>query len=67
MAAVLADALRPHGTGAYARFLTSGQVSASLTPQTAQAVVAALTARSGAASRNKRRGLGPSFKGVDAR
>ncbi|MGA5171048.1 hypothetical protein [Streptomyces lavendulocolor] len=42
-AAALADALRAHGTGAYARVLTSGQVSAGLTPQTAQAVVTALT------------------------
>lgn len=58
-AAALADALRVHGTGAYARVLTSGQVSAGLIPQTAQAVVAALTARPGAASRSKRRGLGP--------
>ncbi|OII61423.1 hypothetical protein BJP40_05460 [Streptomyces sp. CC53] len=66
-AAALADALRAHGTGAYARVLTSGQVSAGLTPQTAQAVVAALTARPGAASRGKRRGLGPGFKGVASR
>ncbi|MEU6621940.1 hypothetical protein ABZ926_14365 [Streptomyces litmocidini] len=63
-AAALADALRVHGTGAYARALTSGQVSAGLTPQAAQAVVAALTARPGAASRGKRRGLGLGFKGV---
>jgi hypothetical protein len=42
-------------------------VSASLTPQTAQAVVAALTARPGAASRGKRRGLGFGFKGITAR
>ena len=66
-AAALADALRAHGTGAYARVLTSGQVSAGLTPQTSQAVVAALSARPGAASRGKRRGLGPGFKGVAAR
>ncbi|MFF5861055.1 hypothetical protein ACFY8B_36605 [Streptomyces sp. NPDC012751] len=65
-AAALADALRTHGTGAYARVLASGQVSAGLTPQTAKAVVAALTARPGAASRGKRRGLGPGFKGVTA-
>ncbi|WP_432159040.1 hypothetical protein [Streptomyces sp. bgisy153] len=63
-AAALADALRAYGTGAYARVLTSGQVSAGLTPQTAQAVVAALTARPVVAARGKRRGLGPGFKGV---
>jgi hypothetical protein len=68
-AAALAAALRAHGTGAYARVRTT-EVSASLTPQTAQAVVAALTARSGIASRDERpaaatgRGLGPGFKGV---
>ncbi|MDQ1013400.1 hypothetical protein QFZ82_007968 [Streptomyces sp. V4I23] len=66
-AAALADALRAHGTGAYARVLASGPVSAGLTPQTAQAVVAALTARPGAASPGKRRGLGPGFKGVVSR
>ncbi|MGA5558935.1 hypothetical protein [Streptomyces lavendulocolor] len=66
-AAALADALRAHGTGAYARVLASGQVSAGLTPQTAQAVVAALTSRPVAASRGKRRGLGSGFKGIAAR
>ncbi|MFB7258070.1 hypothetical protein [Streptomyces nojiriensis] len=66
-AAALADALRAHGTGAYARVLASGQVSAGLTPQAAQAVVAALSARPGVASRGKRRGLGPGFKGVAPR
>ncbi|OII61427.1 hypothetical protein BJP40_05480 [Streptomyces sp. CC53] len=66
-AAALADALRAHGTGAYARVLTSGQVSAGFTSQAAQAVAAALTARSGAASRGKRRGLGSGFKGIVAR
>lgn len=66
-AAALADALGAHGTGSYARVLTSGQVSAGLTPQTAQAVVAALTSRPGAASRGKRRGLGSGFKGIAAR
>ncbi|MET9428517.1 hypothetical protein [Streptomyces sp. NPDC003036] len=65
-AAALADALRAHGTGAYARVLASGQVSAGLTPQTAQAVVAALTSRPGGASRGKRRGLGSGFKGIAA-
>ncbi|MFF9815255.1 hypothetical protein [Streptomyces sp. NPDC014006] len=63
-AAALADALWAHGTGAYARVLTSGQVSAGLTPQTAQAVVTALTSRPDAAARGQRRGLGPGFKGV---
>ncbi|MFG3499348.1 hypothetical protein [Streptomyces sp. NPDC047928] len=66
-AAALADALRAHGTGAYARVLTSGQVSAGLTPQTAHAVITALTARPGAASLGKRRGLGSGFKGIAAR
>ncbi|WPO76300.1 hypothetical protein [Streptomyces sp. KN37] len=66
-AAALADALRVHDTGAYARVLTTGQVSAGLTPQAAQAVVAALTVRPGAASRGKRRGLGSGFKGIAAR
>ncbi|GGU11966.1 hypothetical protein [Streptomyces lateritius] len=66
-AAALADALRTHCTGAYARVLTSGQVSACLTPQAAQAVVASLTARPGAASRGKRRGLGSGFKGIAVR
>ncbi|MGW1596958.1 hypothetical protein [Streptomyces sp. NPDC002343] len=66
-AAALADALRTHGTGAYARVLASGQVSAGLTPQAAQAVVAALTARPSATSRGRRRGLGPGFKGVTSR
>ncbi|MGW6247955.1 hypothetical protein [Streptomyces roseolus] len=66
-AAALADALRAHGTGAYARVLASGQVSAGLTPQAAQAVVASLTVRPGAASRSRRRGLGPGFKGVTSR
>ncbi|MEU2179839.1 hypothetical protein [Streptomyces thermolilacinus] len=66
-AAALADALRAHGTGAYARVLASGQVSAGLTPQTAEAVVTVLTARPGAASRGKRRGLGSGFKGIAAR
>ncbi|MEU0274238.1 hypothetical protein [Streptomyces sp. NPDC006307] len=65
-AAALTDALRAHGTGAYARVLTSGQVSAGLTPQTAQAVAAALTTRPGGASRGKRRGLGAGFKGIAA-
>ncbi|MET9429643.1 hypothetical protein [Streptomyces sp. NPDC003036] len=65
-AAALADAPRTHGSGAYARVLTSGQVSAGLTPQTAQAVAAALTTRPGAASRGKRRGLGSGFKGIAA-
>ncbi|MEU8622700.1 hypothetical protein [Streptomyces sp. NPDC048623] len=63
-AAALADALRAHGTGAYARVLTSGQVSAGLTPQAAQAVVAALTARPGGTPRGKRRGLGSGYKGI---
>ncbi len=66
-AAALADALRAYGTGAYARVLASGQVSAGLTPQTAQAVVAALTTRPGTASRGKRRGLGSGFKDIVAR
>ncbi|MFF1511944.1 hypothetical protein [Streptomyces sp. NPDC058326] len=66
-AAALADALRAHGTGAYTRILASGQVSAGLTPQTAQAVVTALTARPGTASRGKRRGLGSGYKGIAAR
>ncbi|MFF3505680.1 hypothetical protein [Streptomyces sp. NPDC003247] len=66
-AAALTDALRTHGTGAYARVLASGQVSAGLTPQTAHAVIAALTARPGAAPRGKRRGLGSGFKGLTAR
>uniref|UniRef100_UPI003F4923A7 hypothetical protein n=1 Tax=Streptomyces achromogenes TaxID=67255 RepID=UPI003F4923A7 len=66
-AAALADALRAHGPDAYARVLTSGQVSAGLTPQAAQAVVAALTVRSGTAARGKRRGLGSGFKGIVAR
>ncbi|MFI9296788.1 hypothetical protein [Streptomyces gardneri] len=42
-------------------------MSASLAPQAAQAVVAALTARPGAASRGKRRRLGSGFKGIAAR
>ncbi|MFC8273852.1 hypothetical protein ACFUJR_15265 [Streptomyces sp. NPDC057271] len=63
-AAALADALLAHCTGAYARVLASGQVSAGLTPQAAQTVVAALTARPSAASHGTRRGLGPGFKGV---
>ncbi|MER8062619.1 MULTISPECIES: hypothetical protein [unclassified Streptomyces] len=66
-AAALADAVRAHGTGAYARVLASGQVSAGLTSQIAQAVISALTARPGAAPRGKRRGLGPGFQGVNAR
>lgn len=66
-ASALAEALRAHGTGAYARVLTSGQVSAGLTPQAAQAVVAALTARLATASRGRRRGLGPGFQGITAR
>jgi hypothetical protein len=66
-AAALADALRAHGTGAYARVLASGQVSAGLTPQAAQAVVTSLTARPGATSRGRRRGLGSGFKGIAAR
>ncbi|MFH8342942.1 hypothetical protein [Streptomyces sp. AM6-12] len=66
-AAALADALRTHGTGAYARVLASGQVSAGLTPQTAQAVAGALTARPGAASQSTRRGLGPGFRGIASR
>jgi hypothetical protein len=66
-AAALADALRAHATGAYARVLASGQVRAGLTPQAAHAVVAALTTRTGAASRGKRRGLGSGFKGIAAR
>ncbi|MGI5485143.1 hypothetical protein [Streptomyces lavendofoliae] len=66
-AAALADALRAHGAGAYAQVLTSGQVSAGLTPQAAQAVVAALTVWPGAASRGKRRGLGSGFKGIVTR
>ncbi|KUH36131.1 hypothetical protein [Streptomyces kanasensis] len=37
-----------------------------LTPQAAQAVVATLTARPGAAPRGKRRGLGSGFKGTAA-
>lgn len=65
-AAALADALRAHGTGAYARVLTSGQVTAGLTPQAASAVAAALTSQSTTASRGRRRGLGPGFKGVAA-
>ncbi|MYU23508.1 hypothetical protein [Streptomyces sp. SID8352] len=66
-AAALADALRAHGRGAYTRVLASGQVSAGLTPQSAQAVVAALAARPGAAPRGNRRGLGPGFKGIASR
>jgi hypothetical protein len=66
-AAALADALRTHGAGSYARVLTSGQVSVGLTPRTAQAVITALTVRSGATSRGKRRGLGSGFRGVNAR
>ncbi|TVL90240.1 hypothetical protein CD790_22210 [Streptomyces sp. SAJ15] len=66
-AAALANALRAHGTGAYAPVLTSGQVCAGLTSQTAQEVVAALTARPAAASCGKRRGLGSGFKGIAAR
>ncbi|GGZ18279.1 hypothetical protein [Streptomyces nitrosporeus] len=66
-AAALADVLRAHSTGAYARVLTAGQVSAGLTPQTAQAVVAALTARPVVAAHGKRRGLGPGLKGVASR
>jgi hypothetical protein len=62
--ASLADAIRAHGAGAYARVLSSGQVGTGLTPQATQAVVAALTSRLGAAPRGKRRGLGP---GVTAR
>ncbi|MYU23505.1 hypothetical protein [Streptomyces sp. SID8352] len=65
-AAALADALRAHGTGAYARVLASGQVSAGLTPQTAHTIVTALTSRPGTAARGKRRGLGPGFKGIAA-
>ncbi|MFB7918064.1 hypothetical protein [Streptomyces sp. NPDC056061] len=65
-AAALTDALHAHGPGAYARVLASGKVSAGLTPQTAQAVVAALTSRSASATRSRRRGLGPGFKGVAA-
>ncbi|WP_267487229.1 hypothetical protein [Streptomyces sp. DH12] len=42
-------------------------MSAGLTPQAAQAVVAALTAWPGAASRGKRRGLGSGFQGIAAR
>jgi hypothetical protein len=66
-AAALAYALRTHEAGAYARVLTLGQVSAGLTPRTAQAVITALTARPGATSRGKRRGLGSGFRGVNAR
>ncbi|WP_128977349.1 hypothetical protein [Streptomyces roseicoloratus] len=66
-AAALADAVRAHGTGAYARVLASGQVSAGLTLQAAQAVVTALTAQPVVAARGKRRGLGPGFKGVASR
>ncbi|MEU5499530.1 hypothetical protein [Streptomyces griseofuscus] len=66
-AAALADAVRAHGTGAYARVLASGQVSAGLTPAAAQAVVTTLTGRPGAAPRGKRHGLGPGFSGVAAR
>ncbi|MFF3932844.1 hypothetical protein [Streptomyces hirsutus] len=65
--AALAGALRTHGTGAYARVLTSGQVSVGLTPQAARTVAAALTSRSATASRGRRRGLGLGFKGVAAR
>jgi hypothetical protein len=60
------DGLPGEGTGTYARVLTSRQVSASLAPQTAQAVVAALTAGPGAASHGKRRGLGSSRKDIAA-
>ncbi len=66
-AAALADALRVHGTGAYARVLASGQVSAGLTPQTAREVVTSLTARPGATARGRRRGLGSGYKGITAR
>ncbi|CAL9612801.1 hypothetical protein SUDANB58_05673 [Streptomyces sp. enrichment culture] len=66
-AAALAGALRSHSTGAYARVLSSGQVSAGLTPQAAQAVIATLTARLATASRGRRRGLGPGFRGITAR
>ncbi|WP_143659745.1 hypothetical protein [Streptomyces pharetrae] len=65
-AAALADALRAHGAGAYARVLASGEVSAGLTSQSAQAVVAALTCRP-TTTRGKRRGDGLGFKGVATR
>ncbi|MFJ5712747.1 hypothetical protein [Streptomyces sp. NPDC093105] len=50
----------------FARVLACGQVRACLTPQTAQEVVAALTARPGATSRGRRRGLGSGFTGITA-
>lgn len=57
----------PRFTADLDRVLTSGQVSAGLTPQAAQAVVATLTVRPVVAARGKRRGLGPGFKGVASR
>lgn len=63
-AAALAEALADHGPGTYARVLSSGQVSAGLTQQSAQNVVTALTARPTTSRRAQRRGLGPGYKGV---
>ena len=64
-AAALTRALAPHGTGAYARVLVSGQVSAGLTPLAAQGVITVLTAR--ASSRSRRRGLGRGYAGTTTR
>ncbi|HEX5565905.1 MAG TPA: hypothetical protein VFY14_03015 [Streptomyces sp.] len=63
-AAVLAEALALHGPGTYARVLGSGKVSAGLTPQAAQSVIAALTTRTSPAPRTRRRALGPGYRGL---
>ncbi|MEU1377941.1 hypothetical protein ABZ442_30455 [Streptomyces triculaminicus] len=64
-AAALAEALAAHGPNAYARVLSSGQVSAGLTPGAARGIVSALGSRPSTSSRTgRRRGLGPGYKGL---
>ncbi|MFC8492941.1 hypothetical protein ACFUJU_19500 [Streptomyces sp. NPDC057235] len=67
-AAALAVALAAYGPGTYARVLTSGQVTAGLSPTAAAQVTGALNTRSAPAagpSRPRRRGLGNGWKGID--
>lgn len=66
-AAALAEALSPHGTGAYARVLDSGHVSAGLCPRAARSVITVLTTPAAPPARRRRRGLGDGFRGVGMR
>ncbi|MCP9963477.1 hypothetical protein LUX05_22665 [Streptomyces somaliensis] len=66
-AAALAEALAAYGTGAYARVLDSGHVSAGLCPRAARNVIAVLAAPATPPAHGRRRGLGYGFRGVGTR